>query len=227
MNTQDSHNSEPAAAPVLAISVPGYEGTLPRFKGIQPLFAAARFVSEEGIGWGYADFSVNSAIEKPYQFDDQFDMGWEEWYDYDPTEWNSWIFVDVDREYDTQFKWGASCGIHQDERDPPHILRGSQTKLDENNQSVDNYWEVCIINRDQPEFWTYLMTGDEGDLDVDWMQSHTDVRKEVMNWIRDNPDTAERWLTVAPTPHELVGESGALKELISDIQRAIRQGRID
>ena len=227
MDSQSSLNAPSITPPTPAITIPGYEGTLPRYQGIQPLFGAARFVSESGICWGYANFTVDSGLETPYHYDDEFVMGWDDWYDYDPLDWNCWMYADIEREYDVQFKWGCMCGIYQDGNDPPHILRSNETKVDENDVPIDGYWELCVINRDQVEFWFYLMTDNEENLDVHWMQSHTDVHKEVMNWVRENPDAAERWLTASPTPQELVGEDERLDRLITEIKRAIRQGRID
>lgn len=225
MDHQTSPNESLAAAAAPTITIPGYEGTQPRFQGKQPLFCAARFVSAEGINWGYANFTVHSKLCEAYQFDDE--VGLDVGYDYDPEEWNSWMFTDIEREYDFQFKWGSICGIYQDDNDPLHILRSGKTTVDDNDVPVNNYWEMCIINRDQPEFWFYLMHGNEDNLDVGWMQSHTDVHEEVMHWIRENPDQAERWLTASPTPEDLVGASADLDSLIAEIKRAIRQGRID
>ncbi len=227
LNETSTNVPDSTSAPT--ITIPGYDGPLPRFQGSQPLFGAARFVSSSGIQWGYANFSVGSELCMPYQFDEASGDGLETvvGYDYDPTDWNSWMIVDVDREYDAQFKWGAMCGIYQDECDPAYILRSDKTVVDDNNVPIDNYWQMSIINRDQVEFWFYLMTGNEENLGVDWMQSHTDVEKEVMNWIRENPEVAERWLNASPTPKELVGEDEDLDKLIAKMNRAIRQGRTD
>jgi hypothetical protein len=237
MDNQTSRNGSlantpahtPAATSKPTITIPGYDGTLPRFQGNQPLFGAARFVSASGINWGYANFTVQSDLCEPYQLDDDLDEApaTEVGYDYDPCDWNSWMYDDVDREYDVQFKWGSICGVCQDESDPAYILRSDKTVVDANDVPVDNYWEMCIINRDQVEFWFYLMTGNEENLGVGWMQSHTDVHKELMHWIRENPDHAERWLNASPTPKELVGESEDLDKLIAQMNRAIRQGRTD
>jgi len=219
-----THSNTPTENAEQTISIPGYTGKLPRFQGNQPLFSAARFQSLEEIAWGYASFRIDSIgeIDQP-ELEELKGIG----YDCDPETSTAFMPEDLDSEYERQFKWGATCGCYQDEVDIACIVRSRLTKTNDDGEPIDNYWEICVINRDQPEFWTYLISKDPMALGVQWMQSFVDPMKEITDWAMENPDTAERWLLAEPTPHKLIGPDPDLDKLISKIKRAIRRGRID
>lgn len=203
-------------------AIPGYEDDGLRYEGHQPVFIVARFISSEEINWGYATF-INANVGGLWEDTDSYD--WNCQFDYDPEEMRSYLFEDLEREHYEYIKWRDLCGMRPWE--VPHILVGDKTEFAETGFPEDNYWEICVINRDQAEFWHFLMTGDSENLGVGWITLLQDPLKEILNWVRDNPDQGEAWLNASPTPEDLCEDDEDLTALLAKIRRAIRQGRVE
>lgn len=208
---------------------------LPRprhFLGKQPVVAVARYHSKSPCDWNILYHTVAEILE-PFSGSeflgfDLSEVDCSDWplYDYDGEQIRRWFVEELERDGCFLIKWADRCGMNYREIDPLHIMRGSNTQVDENDQPIDCYWEVSVLNRDDAEFWHYLLSDSPAALDIYWEPDQDQFSDEVLDWVRKNPDRAEAWLNAAPSPAELVGESDDLDSLIKKIKRAIRQGRV-
>lgn len=205
-------------------SIPGYDDDRVRYEGGQPVFIAARFISSEEINWGYATFVIEY-VGGLWEDDESDIYDWNCQFDYEPEDIRSHLYDDLECEHYEHIKWRDRCGMGNWK--VPHILVGEKTEFAEAGFPEDNYWEICVINRDQAEFWNFLMTGDSENLGVGWITHLKDPLSEVLNWARDNPDEAEAWLNASPTPEELCEDDEDLAALLAKVRRAIRQGRVE
>lgn len=178
-------------------------------------------------------YHVVSDICEPFSGNDFLDVDPAEvdcsdWplYDYDCEVINRWFLEELEIDGGFEIKWADMCGMHHDDEDPLHILRGRDTKVDENNRPIDGYWEVSVLSRDDTDFWQFLLTDSPMSIDIFWHPRQNEFSEAVFDWIRENPDRAEAWLNAAPPPADQIGDSDDLDHLIKKIQRAIRQGRI-
>ena len=137
-----------------------------------------------------------------------------------------WFIEELEIDGGFEIKWANMCEMNDVEDDPLHIMRGCDTVVDDNDLPIDCYWEVSVLNRDDPEFWQFLVSDSPGALDISWQPRQENFSKAVLDWVRENPDRAEAWLNAAPTPSSLIGTSEELATLIKKIGRAIRQGRV-
>ncbi len=218
------------------ISATPSAATLPRprhYLGNQPVVAVARYQSEQCCDWSMLYHAVSDILE-PFSGNDFLDVdlsvvdcsGWP-LYDYDCEQINRWFREELTIDDGFEIKWANICGMRRGDDDPLHVLLGRDTVFDNKNRPIDCYWEVSVLSRDDAEFWKYLLSDTPASIDIRWQPRQEAFSKLVLDWVRENPDSAERWLTAAPTPQELVGESKDLDTLITKIKRAIRQGRID
>ena len=192
-----------------------YGATLPRprhFKGQQPLVAVARYRSTEGCNWSVL-YNVVSNILEPYSAADYLQVepgeldttGWP-LYDYDCDEIRRWFVEELELDGGSEIKWANICDMHYRDEDPLHVLRSCDTQYGDNGQPVDCFWEVSVLNRDDPEFWRLLLTDAPESIDVDWQPRQDDLSKLVLDWARGNPDRAEAWLQASPPPSAYSGE---------------------
>ena len=210
-------------------------GALPRprhFLGEQPVVAVARYHSQKPCDWNML-YHVVTEIAEPYcgiEFLDldpsEVDCGKWPLYDYDCEEINNWFFEELEIDGGFEIKWANRCQMHYREDDPLHILRGDNTEVDANDHPIDGYWEVSVLNRDDAAFWEYLLSDTGVSIGINWEPRQDKFSELVLDWVRDHPVVAEKWLNSGPTPAELVGESDELNNLIKKIKRAIRQGSI-
>ena len=209
--------------------------TLPRprhFLGTQPVVAVANYHSKTPCNWSML-YHDETNISEPYcgiEFLDldPSEVNCSEWqlYDYDCEHINNVFIDELENDGGDEIGWGDRCQMHYREDDPLHILRGANTQVDENGHPIDGYWEVSLLNRDDAEFWEFLLTDSPMSLDIAWQPRQEAFSKTVFDWIRRNPNRAENWLQASPTPADLVGESDDLALLIKKIKRAIKQGRV-
>jgi len=208
---------------------------LPRprsFLGDQPVVAVARYRSKLPCDWNilyhlegtiYEPFSGSEYLElDPTEDDPRY---WKS-YDYDVDDINRYFVEElaIDGGYD--IKWADICGMHRDDNDPLHILRGCDTEVDANNRPTDGYWEVSVLNRDDADFWIFLLTGSPDSIGITWQPRQEPFSKIVLGWVRENPVQAQEWLDASPSPAKLIGESDELSQMIKKIKRAIRQGHL-
>jgi hypothetical protein len=208
---------------------------LPRprhYLGNQPVVAVARYHSEKPCNWSMLYHAV-ADISEPYCGIDFLDLDPSEvdrgkWplYDYDCEQINNWFVEELEIDGGFEIKWANRCQMHYREDDPLHILRGDNTKVDGNDHPIDGYWEVSVLNRDDAEFWQFLLTDSPMSLDIAWQPRQEAFSEAVFDWIRKNPNRAQAWLDTTPVPADLIGDSDELDHLIKKIKRAIRQGRI-
>lgn len=208
--------------------------TLPRprhFLGNQPIVAVARYESESGCNWNML-YHVTESIYSPFSGPEH--CGYEEdevdcsdWplYDYDCEVINRWFCEELDLDGGNEISWADICGMFWDEEDPLHVLRSCNTKVDASGKPIDDYWVVSVLNRDDAEFWEYLLDGGSA-IGIDWEPRQEDFAKVVVDWARENPESAEGWLNASPSPMDLIGESDDLTKLIKKIKRAIKQGQL-
>lgn len=202
------------------------------FLGEQPLVVVARYRSASPCNWSVL-YHVVSSILEPYCAADYLEVepteldttGWP-LYDYDSDEIRRWFAEEVERDGGFDIKWANICGMHYCDLDPLHVMRSCDTQFDAAGQPVDCFWEVSVLSRDDPEFWSFLLADSPGSLDVDWQPRQELFSKTVLDWVRENPDRAEDWLRSSPSPASLVGESDALTVMLKRIGHAIRQGRV-
>ncbi len=209
--------------------------TMPRprhFLGNQPVVAVARYHSKKPCNWSML-YHVVTDISEPYcgiEFLDldpsEVDCGKWPLYDYDCEQINNWFLEELEIDGGFEIKWANRCQMHYREDDPLHILRGDNTQVDENDHPIDGYWEVSLLNRDDAEFWQFLLTDSPMSLDIAWQPRQEAFSEAVFDWIRKNPNRAQAWLDATPMPVDLIGDSDELDHLIKKIKRAIRQGRI-
>ena len=209
--------------------------TLPRprhFLGNQPVVAVARYHSQKSCDWSMLYHCVTE-IAEPYCGIELLDLDPSEvdcdkWplYDYDCEEINNWFFEELEIDGGYDIKWANRCQMHYREDDPLHILRGDNTQVDENDHPIDGYWEVSVLNRDDPEFWQFLLTDSPSSLNITWQPRQEAFSEAVLEWIRQDPDRAQAWLDATPLPADLIGDCDELDHLIKKIKRAIRQGHI-
>lgn len=210
--------------------------TLPRprhYLGNQPVVAVARYQSEQGCDWSMLYHVVSDICEpfsgNDFQAVDLSDVDCSGWplYDYDCEQINRWFLEELEIDDGFEIEWANMCGMHRTDAAPLHVLLGQDTVVDENDCPIDCYWEVSVLSRDDADFWKYLLSDTPASINIHWEPRQEAFSKLVLDWVLENPDSAERWLTASPTPQELVGESKDLDTLITKIKRAIRQGRID
>lgn len=208
--------------------------TLPRprhFFGQQPLVVVARYSSSD-CNWSIL-YHVVSNIQAPFSGAEYLQLepgeldtsGWP-LYDYDCDEIRRWLVEELQIDGGFEIKWADICEMHYCETDPLHLMRGRDTVLNTDGTPSDCYWEISVLNRDDAEFWEFLLTDAPESLDIDWQPRQEVFSKVVLDWVRDNPDRAEAWLSASPSPVALIGDSDALTRMLKKIERAIRQGRV-
>ena len=210
-------------------------GALPRprhFLGNQPVVAVARYRSEHPCDWNML-YHVVSDIYEPFTANehlglDPSELDCSDWplYDYDCEEIKRWFVEELEIDGGYEITWANRCEVHYRDDDPLHIMRGDNTEVDANDHPIDGYWEVSVLNRDDAEFLEYLLSDMGASIGINWEPRQDKFSKLVLDWVRDHPNRAKKWLNASPTPAELVGESDDLANLIKKIQRAIRQGNI-
>lgn len=209
--------------------------TLPQrgFLGTQPIVAVAKFKSSDGRNWHMLFHDV-AQIYVPTSaanyFQDDFDgIDCSDWpaVDYDYEIINRNFMQELDNDGCQFIKWAYICGMQSDEGDPFHYLRAHDSVTDENNKLIDNYWEIQILTRDDPDFWSYMLTDYSGTIGIDWAPNQQPFSKCVLDWARENPHEAQFWLVADPLPMTHVDSDEAnanVNELLKRIRHAIRQG---
>ncbi len=211
------------------------DGSLPRprsFRGDQPVVAVARYRSKLPCDWNIL-YHLEGTIYEPFSgskylelYPTDVDSRYLQSYDYDFDDINRFFMEELENDGGCEVTWANICDMHRADEDPLHILRGRDTEVDANNRPTDCYWEVGVLNRDDADFWIFLLTDSPDSIGITWQPRQESFSNMVLDWLRENPVRAQEWLNASPSPAELIGESDELTQLIKKLKRAIKQGNI-
>ncbi len=208
---------------------------LPRpryFLGDQPVVAVAHYRCKIDRGWSIL-YHLEANICEPFSGTKYLkldpaenDARYLQSYDYDFYDINSIFLQELENDGGLEIKWANRCDMQRDDDDPLNILRGCDTEVDANDRPTDGYWEVSLLNRDDADFWLFLLTDNTDSIDIEWQPPQEPFSEMVLDWARENPGRAQDWLDASPSPEDLIGESDELTQMIKEIKRAIKQGNI-